>query len=47
MLLITKINPEIKQRIMHLYMARQNLLHTVRFLKWLQVNRADKCVGKE
>ena len=30
------------KRVIKLYMARQNLMHTVRFLKWVVTNEADK-----
>ena len=38
---ISFIKPEVKERVIQLYMARQNFMHTVRFLRWLLVNRED------
>ena len=38
---ITCISPKIKARIIQLYVARQNLVHCIRFLQWLVVNRKD------
>ena len=36
----------IKKRILDLYMARQNFLHTLRFLQWLVINRPEKYEGE-
>ena len=38
---INFIDPKIKARIIKMYMVRQNLLHTIRFLQWLVTNRKD------
>ena len=31
--------PEFKKRVLQLYMARQNFMHTVRFLQWTANNK--------
>jgi len=36
------INPEIKRRVMELYLARRSLQHTIRFLLWVLERRPKK-----
>jgi len=32
----------IKERVLNLYLARQNIVHTIRFLQYMVVRRAEK-----
>ena len=37
-----KVPKAVKNRICKLYFARQNLMHTARFLQWILVNKAGE-----
>ena len=39
---ISFVEPEIKKRVIELFMARQNFLHTLRFLQWLITVQASQ-----